>query len=437
MKNTNTKTLTRVALLVAIEVVMKLVGLGSVPMGPLYMSFLTLPIAVGAITMGPAVGALLGGVFGAVSFYDAITGASAMTGALFQVSPLNTFILCVGMRVLMGLCCGLIFKGLQKLDKSRTWSYIVSAMTAPALNTLFFMGYIVLAFYGCDYVQNLVSVKGAANPFMFVVLLVGVQGVAEFLPISSSGHLSIAQNLLNIDTAVPEFFDVLLHLGTLGAVFVAYWQDIKDMIAEFFRGIGDLAHRSTPKPLPPARRLILLIILGTLPLFAVLPIRKAVQGLGDNMVFVGAALIVTGFLLFLCDRVRKGHKTERSATWLDALLVGVGQAVATLPGVSRSGMTITAGCFVGYERRFAVRFSFLLSIPAVLGANILSIKDAVQAGIVGAEVPMYLVGVAVAAVTGYLCIRLLKYIADKGRFGAFAYYCWAVGILTLVLQAVK
>jgi uncharacterized membrane protein len=176
MKNTNTKTLTRVALLVAIELVMKLVGLGSVPVGPLYMSFLTLPIAVGAITMGPAVGALLGGVFGAVSFYDAITGASAMTGALFQVSPLN-----VGMRVLMGLCCGLIFKALQKLDKSRTWSYILSAMTAPALNTLFFMGYIVLAFYGCDYVQNLVSVKGAANPFMFVVLLVGVQGVAEFL----------------------------------------------------------------------------------------------------------------------------------------------------------------------------------------------------------------------------------------------------------------
>lgn len=107
----NTKTLTRVALLVAIELVMKMVGLGSVPVGPLYMSFLTLPIAVGAITMGPAVGALLGGVFGAVSFYDAITGASAMTGALFQVSPVNTFILCVGMRVLMGLCCGLIFSG--------------------------------------------------------------------------------------------------------------------------------------------------------------------------------------------------------------------------------------------------------------------------------------------------------------------------------------
>ena len=275
--------------------------------------------------------------------------------------------------------------------------------------------------------------------YLTAFLLGLVQGVAEFLPISSSGHLAIAQNLLHIEGAgsVPEFFDVLLHLGTLIAVFAAYWKDICEMVVEFFRGIGDLAHRSTPSPVPPARRLILLIIVGTLPLFAVLPIRKAVQGLGDNMVFVGAALIVTGFLLFLCDRVRKGHKTERSATWLDALLVGVGQAVATLPGVSRSGMTITAGCFVGYERRFAVRFSFLLSIPAVLGANILSIGDAVKAGINGAEVPMYLVGVITAAVVGYLCIRLLKYVADKGRFGAFAYYCWAVGILTLVLQAVK
>ena len=265
-----------------------------------------------------------------------------------------------------------------------------------------------------------------------------VQGVAEFLPISSSGHLAIAQNLLGLEGAgsVPEFFDVLLHLGTLIAVFAAYWKDICDMVVEFFRGIGDLAHRSTPSPVPPARRLILLIIVGTLPLFAVLPIRKSVQGLADNMVFVGAALIVTGFLLFLCDRARKGRKTERSATWLDALLVGVGQAVATLPGVSRSGMTITTGCFVGFERKFAVRFSFILSIPAILGANILSIKDAVDAGINWSEMPMYLIGVAVAAVTGYLCIRLLKMIADRGRFGAFAYYCWTVGALVLIFTIV-
>ena len=113
MKKNDIRTLTRLALLVAIELVMKAVGLGSVPVGPLYMSFLTLPIAVGAITMGPAAGAILGGVFGAVSFYDAVTGASAMTGALFQVSPVNTFILCVGMRVLMGLCVGLCALGMM------------------------------------------------------------------------------------------------------------------------------------------------------------------------------------------------------------------------------------------------------------------------------------------------------------------------------------
>ena len=275
--------------------------------------------------------------------------------------------------------------------------------------------------------------------FLSSFLLGLVQGIAEFLPISSSGHLAIAQNLLGMSDAgtVPEFFDVLLHLGTLVAVFVAYWADIKDMVLEFFRGAGDLLHHSTPNPVPPARRLILLIILGTLPLFVVLPVKDAVQGLSNSMAFIGAALIVTGVLLFVSDRVKKGRKNERTATWLDVLIVGIGQAIATMPGISRSGMTITTGCFVGFERKFAVRFSFLLSIPAVLGANILSLADAAKAGINWAEVPVYLVGVVTAAVVGYLCIRLLRFIADRGKFGAFAYYCWAVGVLTLVLNIIK
>lgn len=271
--------------------------------------------------------------------------------------------------------------------------------------------------------------------YLTAVLLGLVQGVTEFLPVSSSGHLAIAEQLLNLQGAsnVPEFFDVLLHLGTLVAVFIAYWDDIRDMIVEFFAGIGDLAHHSTPNPVPPARRLILLIIVGTLPLFAMVPFRRFFSSLGDNMYFIGGALIFTGILLFVSDRVRHGRKTEKTATLLDALLVGLGQAVALCPGISRSGMTITTGCFAGFERKFAVRFAFLLSIPAVIGANILSLKDAIDAGIDWASVPAYLVGVAVAAVSGYACIRLLRYIADKGRFGAFAYYCWAVGALTLVL----
>lgn len=270
---------------------------------------------------------------------------------------------------------------------------------------------------------------------LFTSLLLGIiQGLAEFLPISSSGHLALAQHLLGINTEVPAFFDVLLHLGTLLAVLVAYWGDVVEIVQEFFRGVGDVVHGTTPTPVPPARRMILLIIVGTLPLFAILPIHKKVQALGDSMVFIGMALVVTGFLLFACDLVHRGHKTERSATLVDALLVGVGQALATMPGISRSGMTISAGCFLGFERSFAVRFSFLLSIPAVLGANILSLKDALEAGVDWAAVPVYLAGVVASAVVGYACIRLLKLIAQKGRFGGFAYYCWTVGLLTLLLN---
>ena len=267
------------------------------------------------------------------------------------------------------------------------------------------------------------------------VLLGVIQGVTEFLPVSSSGHLAIAEHLLNISGAseVPPFFDVLLHLGTLFAVFIAYWADIRDIILEFFHGVGDLVHGTTPSRVPPARRMILLIIAGTLPLFAVLPAKDAIEGLGDNMYFVAFALLATGCLLFASDRVRRGRKTEKSATMLDALLVGVGQAVATCPGISRSGTTITAGCFVGFDRKFAVRYSFLMSIPAILGANILSLKDALEAQVLWEEVPVYLVGVAVSAVVGYLCIRLIKLVADKGKFGFFAYYCWLASIVTLAL----
>lgn len=267
-----------------------------------------------------------------------------------------------------------------------------------------------------------------------------VQGVAEFLPISSSGHLSIAQNLLFSADAVANdnlFFDVLLHLGTLLAIFVAYWTDVKEMIVEFFGGARDILRRSTPSPVPPARRLVMLVILGTLPLFLILPIKDSVESLYSNTWFVGCALIVTGFLLFAADRYTKGKRTEKTARVRDVLLVGCAQAIATVPGISRSGMTITAGCFCGFDRKFAVRYSFLMSIPAVLGANILSLLDAIETGIDWSLMPVYLVGVAVAAVSGYLSICLLRFVVNKGKFGAFSYYCWGVGLLTLILTAVR
>ena len=282
---------------------------------------------------------------------------------------------------------------------------------------------------------------GGLNPLSLLssILLGLIQGLAEFLPISSSGHLAIAEHFLGQAgvPATPDFFDVLLHLGTLVAVFVAYWKDIREMIVELIDGVRDLAYGTTPTPMPPARRLILLIIVATVPLFAVLPIKDWIEGLSGNIYFVAGALIVTGFLLFTSDRVKKGRKAERSARLLDVFLVGVAQAIATCPGISRSGTTITAGCFVGFDRKFAVRFSFLMSIPAILGANILTLKDAITENtIIVSEIPVYLVGVAVAAVVGYACIRLLKMIADKGKFGWFAYYCWAAGLIVLALALV-
>lgn len=177
--NKNLQTWVRLALLIAIQFAMRALGLGRVPVGPLNMSLLTLPIAIGGITMGPMAGLVLGTVFGAFSLFDAVSGSGGMTAVFFQLSPVNTVILCVGMRMLMGLCCGLVYKACRKVDIKGTWSYFVGAVSAPLLNTFFFMGYIILVFYRTEYIQNLVTKLGAANPLMFVVLLVGVQGLVE------------------------------------------------------------------------------------------------------------------------------------------------------------------------------------------------------------------------------------------------------------------
>lgn len=265
-----------------------------------------------------------------------------------------------------------------------------------------------------------------------------IQGIAEFLPISSSGHLAFFQNVVGIANGEENmFFDVLLHLGTLVAVFVAYWSEIKALILEFFTMIGVRKLPKGQKPDRLSRRMILFVILGTLPLFLVLPVKDRVEGLYSNAIFIGCAFLITGLLLFLSDRFNHGNKDIKSASILDVLIVGVGQALATVPGISRSGTTISAGLSRGFDREFAVRFSFLLSIPAVLGANILSLIDAIQEGIDWSLMPMYLAGVAVAAISGYLAIRLLKYISQKGSFGGFCYYCWGIGLVTLILSLVK
>ena len=263
-----------------------------------------------------------------------------------------------------------------------------------------------------------------------------VQGVAEFLPISSSGPLTLFQYFFGMEEP-DQLFNILLHFATLLAVFVVYWRDIWEMIVEFFRFFGDLFSRRPRRGRPPeARRMVLLIIVGTLPLFLVLPIQDQVEALGSNPIFVSCALLVTGCILFLSDQMARGHKTAKNATLPDVLLVGLAQGVATIPGLSRSGCTISAGMVRGFDREFAVRYSFLMSLPAVLGATLLKVLDVMEmeGGIPAENLPKYLLGMAVAAVVGYFSIQLVKLLADKGRFGAFAFYCWGAGALFILLN---
>ena len=269
------------------------------------------------------------------------------------------------------------------------------------------------------------------------IILGLVQGVAEFLPISSSGHLAILQNFLHLGSADEHLlFDVLLHLGTLAAVILALWRDVSGLVREGLCMVHLKKLRRGQKPDRLKRRTIWFIILGTLPLFAVIFIKDAVESLYSNTFFIGFALLLTGGLLFAADRMGHGNKNEKNATLGDILLVGLAQALAVTPGLSRSGTTISVGMLRGFDRSFAVRFSFLLSIPAVLGANILTLVDAVQAGINASLLPMYLAGVAAAFVSGYMALYLLRMMVQRGRFGGFAYYCWGAGLVTLILSLV-
>ena len=270
------------------------------------------------------------------------------------------------------------------------------------------------------------------------ILLGLVQGLAEFLPISSSGHLSVLQNLFHLNSLEEGhlFFDVLLHLGTLVSIFICYWKDIKDMVREVFivlRGGRTVSGELVKQPLP-AARLFLMLVIATLPLVLIVPINDLVEQLYYQTWFIGVAFLLTGCLLYVSDRMTPGTKTEKNIRIRDALIIGCCQCVAIIPGLSRSGTTITAGIATGLDRSFAMRFSFLLSIPAVLGANILSIFNAVSEGFETSLLPVYLVGMLAAVVSGIAAIMLMKLISRKNKFGFFTYYCWAAGIVTLVLS---
>lgn len=269
----------------------------------------------------------------------------------------------------------------------------------------------------------------------FAILLGLIQGLTEFLPVSSSGHLALAQALLGGDVEADYMlFNVLLHFGTLLAVVIAFWKDIRELFVEFFgwvRAGFKLEDR-------PYRRFIVMLLITVVPMFAILPIKSTLEGIFGSTLAVGCLLLVTAGLLLLSEKAARGRKTEKDATWLDALLVGAAQCFAVLPGLSRSGTTMVAGLARGFSREFSVRFAFIMSLPVILGANILELGDAIANPAAAGAVPVYLyvVGVLVAMLSGLGAIRLVRLIAKRGNFRPFVVYCTLVGLITIVVSFV-
>ncbi|MBP3387992.1 MAG: undecaprenyl-diphosphate phosphatase [Clostridia bacterium] len=260
-----------------------------------------------------------------------------------------------------------------------------------------------------------------------------VQGLAEFLPISSSGHLSAIQNLFGGKDLETDFFtfDILLHLGTLAAVLLVYRKDVLELIKGFFSLVRKIFKGELKNGLEKYERLVICLVIATLPLIPAAFLKDYVEALYGMTKVIGALLIFNGTMLFVSDKLAKkqgGEVTEKRA-----IGIGLIQLVALLPGVSRSGSTITGGLLLGVDRKEAVKFSFLLSIPAIVGANVLSVFDLADNPIASSDILPYALGMIAAALSGIAAIKLLQYITNKNRFGLFTIYCVAVGVVLLIV----
>lgn len=259
-----------------------------------------------------------------------------------------------------------------------------------------------------------------------------IQGLTEFLPVSSSGHLSVAQHFMNVGEE-SLLISIVLHLGTLVAVFIAFGKTILGIIKEFFLSIRDIVKGEFSwKNMNDERRMMVMIIIATLilvPVYLFKDFFTSVEGDGD-IIFEGCAFIFTAILLILSDACVKGYKTGKDISVKDAITVGLFQCVALFPGVSRSGSTTTAGLFCGLTRETAVTFSFILGIPAILGGSLLEIKEVVETGTEIDIVPLA-VGFAVAAFVGFLSIKLVKLVIKNDKFKIFGIYTLILGILCI------
>ena len=277
--------------------------------------------------------------------------------------------------------------------------------------------------------------------FLEAILLGILQGLTEFLPVSSSGHLVLAQQFLGLKEPLV-FFDVMLHVGTLAAVLVAYREAIRKLVVGGFSALGDSQLWRHPRRTintTPELKFISLILLGSIPTGVIAVVFKTqLESFFEEVRIVSVMLILTGAILQLPRLRRQQVDTPEDAsaglkTW-HAPLIGIAQGCAITPGISRSGTTISLALFLGIPAKTAAEYSFLLSIPAILGAVVLKVRD-----IADTAIPLHTLGGGMLAsfIVGYIALRFLLVVLNRGKFSLFSYYCIALGVVSLLIALIQ
>lgn len=263
------------------------------------------------------------------------------------------------------------------------------------------------------------------------IILGIVQGLTELLPVSSSAHLVIAQSYMPGFHQPGVLFDAVLHLGTLTAVIFFFRTDIIAIVFSLWP--LHEKHPALPEQQKIFRKLFFLLVISTIITGIIgLPFRERIEILFTSVKIAASMLFVTGLLLYLSDRIKNNVENEAKMSFSDAAVIGLAQGIALIPGISRSGSTIACGIFLGLSREAAARYSFLLSIPAILGA--VALQYPYFSAITTAELLPYLSGFLTAAVTGFFSLKLLYLFIRKANLRFFAYYCWLAGGVVLLYQ---
>ena len=270
--------------------------------------------------------------------------------------------------------------------------------------------------------------------YIEAIVLGLVQGLSEFLPISSSGHLALLQNLFEINEDKVIFFAVLLHIGTLVSIFVVYHKDIYALIKELFLLFKDLftgkGLRIEEKPI---RKLGIMIIVSSIPTAIMgLFFSDYIDKIFGSLTVIAICWIITGFILLFSEKLKNNKKEIEGMKYRNAIFIGICQGLAIMPGISRSGSTIVGSLVTGLKREFAVEFAFLISIPAILGSAILEFPKAIKAGIEPSTIGPMIVGFLVAAISGYFAITTMIKIVSKQKMRYFSYYVWIIGLGTFI-----